>query len=266
MPQSNNPAPQDLDKFQTLVDIIARLRQPETGCPWDLKQTHRSLRPNLLEESHEVLEALDEGDQRKLCQELGDLLLQIVFHMQIASESGEFTREDVYRGINSKLIHRHPHIFGQAKAESAEDVAHAWHALKREERGGEASLLDSVPGQMPALAASQALQYRAAQVGFDWETAEDVLDKLVEEVGEIGEAPTPERRAQEFGDILFTLANLGRRLGIDLESALRETNARFRRRFAYMERLARERGVSLESLSLAEQDRLWNEAKARLEG
>ena len=264
MSQANDLPPQDLDQFQTLVDIMARLRHPERGCPWDLRQTHYSLRPHLLEECYEVLEALDEGDPQKLCQELGDLLMQIVFHMQIAAEAGEFTGEDVLRAINSKLIHRHPHIFGQAQAKDADEVAHRWQALKREEQGEEASLLDGIPHSLPALASSQALQYRAAQVGFDWEIAEDIIDKLVEEVRELKEVSAPEQQAQEFGDLLFTLANLGRRLGIDLEAVLREANERFRCRFAYMEKLCNERGLVLESLPLAEQDKLWEEAKQNI--
>jgi len=262
--QTNALPPQDLGKFQTLVDIMARLRHPLAGCPWDLRQTHHSLRPNFLEECYEVLEALDEEDPQKLCQELGDLLMQIVFHMQIAAEAGEFTAEDVLQAINSKLIHRHPHIFGQAQAKDADQVVHRWQALKQEERGDGVSLLDGIPRSLPALASSQTLQHRAAQVGFDWEMAEDIIDKVAEEVREVKEAPTRERQGREFGDLLFALANLGRRLGIDLEGALRQANERFRRRFAYMEELCRQRGLALESLPLPEQDKLWEEAKQNI--
>lgn len=252
---------ENLNQFSTLVAIIARLRAPN-GCPWDKEQTHASLREYLLEECYEVLEALDEGDAGKLCDELGDLLLQILLHAQIASEAGEFELGDVMNSINSKLIHRHPHIFGGQKVKDAEEVAHNWQALKQEERGDNASLLASVPKQMPALGYSQAIQQRVAQVGFDWENVDGVIDKLAEEVGEFKES-TGAEKALEFGDVLFTLVNIARRLGIDSEAALRETNQRFSQRFSYMEDLCRQRGVNIGDLSFAEQNALWEEAKKR---
>ena len=252
--------PKKLDQFNTLVGIIARLRAPD-GCPWDRKQTHASLRENLLEECYEVLEALDEGDSSRLCDELGDLLMQIIFHAQIATEAGEFKLGDVLRSINAKLIHRHPHIFGTIKVKSAEEVTQNWQDLKREEREADTSLLDSVPRQMPALGYSQEIQHRAAQAGFDWEDVDGVIDKLVEEVSEFKGAESQEHRAREFGDLLFTLANIGRRLGIDLETALREANRRFYKRFTYMEELCRQRGLDFAKLSFAEQNALWEEAK-----
>jgi len=252
----------DLNQFATLVDIIARLRAPD-GCPWDRKQTHASLRENLLEECYEVLEALDEGDSRRLCDELGDLLMQIVLHTRIATEAGEFELEDVVRSINTKLIHRHPHIFGSIKVKDAEEVALNWEVLKQEEREADTSLLDSVPKQMPALGYSQEVQHRAAQAGFDWEDVDGVIDKLAEEVGEFKRAESQEQRAQEFGDLLFTLANIARRLGVDLEAALREANRRFYRRFTYMEDVCRQRGVNFGELSFDEQNALWEEAKKK---
>ena len=254
--------PKNLDQFNTLVGIIARLRAPD-GCPWDRKQTHASLRENLLEECYEVLEALDEGDSSRLCDELGDLLMQIIFHAQIATEAGEFKLGDVLRNINTKLIHRHPHIFGTIKVKSAEEVTQNWQDLKREEREADTSLLDSVPRQMPALGYSQEIQHRAAQAGFDWEDVDGVIDKLAEEVSEFKQAESQEHRAREFGDLLFTLANIGRRLGIDLEVALREANRRFYKRFTYMEELCRQRGLSFGELSFAEQNALWEEAKKK---
>jgi len=175
--------PKKLNQFATLVGIIARLRAPN-GCPWDRKQTHASLRENLLEECYEVLEALDEGNSERLCDELGDLLMQIVLHTQIAAEAGEFELGDVVRGINAKLIHRHPHIFGSQKVKNAEEVALNWEVLKREERPSDTSILASVPKQMPALGYSQEIQRRVAQVGFDWEDVDGVIDKLAEEVSE----------------------------------------------------------------------------------
>ena len=251
--------PENLGQFDTLVDIIARLRAPD-GCPWDRQQTHASLRESLLEECYEVLEALDEGDAGKLCQELGDLLLQIVLHAQIATEEGEFELEDVIAGINNKLVHRHPHIFGTQRVRDAEEVAHHWEALKQEERG-DAPLLASVPRLMPALAYSQAIQRRVAQVGFDWEDIDGVIDKLAEEVREFKQAGSLEQQAGEFGDLLFTLVNIARRLGIDSEAALREVNKKFSRRFTYMEKVCRQRGLKFAGLSFDQQNALWEEAK-----
>jgi tetrapyrrole methylase family protein/MazG family protein len=256
--------PKNLRQFAALVDIIARLRAPD-GCPWDRKQTHASLRENLLAECYEVLEALDEGDSAKLCDELGDLLMQIVLHTQIATEAGEFGLGDVVSSINAKLIHRHPHIFGSEKVKDAEEVAHNWEVLKGEEREPDASLLESVPQQMPALGYSQEIQRRVAQVGFDWEDVDGVIDKLAEEVGELKQAETEEQKAEEFGDLLFTLANIARRLGVDLEAALRQANRRFYQRFTYMEEACRQRGINFGDLSFDEQNALWAEAKKKVE-
>jgi tetrapyrrole methylase family protein/MazG family protein len=254
--------PKNLDQFATLVDIIAKLRAPD-GCPWDRKQTHASLRENLLEECYEVLEALDEGESEKLCDELGDLLMQIVLHAQIAAEDKEFKLGDVIKGINAKLIHRHPHIFGLKKVKNADEVAHNWEQLKREERESATSILESVPQQMPALGYSQEVQRRVAQLGFDWEDVEGVIDKLVEEVREFKETKNSQQKAEEFGDLLFTLVNVARRQGIDTEAALREANKRFYQRFNYMEGACRQRGVNFGDLSFDEQNKLWEEAKRK---
>jgi len=254
--------PEKLDQLATLVDIIARLRAPD-GCPWDRKQTHASLRENLLEECYEVLEALDEGDPERLCDELGDLLMQVVLHTQIAAEAGEFELGDVARSINAKLIHRHPHIFGLKKVKDADEVAHNWEVLKGEEREAGTSILESVPKQMPALGYSQEVQRRVAQLGFDWEDVEGVIDKLVEEVRELKQAESDERKAEEFGDLLFTLVNVARRQGVDTEAALREANRRFYKRFTYMEEVCRKRGVNLGDMSFDEQNKLWEEAKRK---
>ncbi len=256
--------PEDLSQFTTLVDIIARLRAPD-GCPWDKQQTHASLRKDLLEECYEVLEALDEGNSDKLCSELGDLLMQVVFHAQIAAEAGEFELGDVVDSITTKLIHRHPHVFGSEKVRDAEEVLLNWEVLKQEERGADTSILASVPKQMPALGYSQEIQRRVAQVGFDWEDIDGVIEKLTEEIGELKRADSQERKAQEFGDLLFTLANIARRLGVDLEVALREANQRFYRRFSYMEEVCRQRGVNLSELSFDDQNALWEEAKKKVE-
>jgi tetrapyrrole methylase family protein/MazG family protein len=256
--------PENLSQFDALVAIIARLRAGD-GCPWDRKQTHSSLRENLLQECYEVLEALDEGDSGKLCHELGDLLMQVVLHAQIATEAGEFEVGDVISSINTKLIHRHPHVFGSIKVKDAEEVLVNWEALKKEERGADTSMLSNVPQEMPALSYSQEIQDRVARVGFDWEDIGGVIDKLAEEVSEFKQADSRERKGQEFGDLLFTLANIARRLGVDLESALREANRRFYHRFSCMEELCRQRGLNFGELSFDEQNALWEEAKKKVE-
>jgi tetrapyrrole methylase family protein / MazG family protein len=247
-------------EFVNLVEIIARLRGPD-GCPWDKKQTHSSLREFLMEESYEVLEALDEENHKILCQELGDLLLQIILHAQIASEHSEFNLEDVLKNINTKLVRRHPHIFSNAKVQNAEEVSHNWETIKKGERDSEASILDTVPHQMPALAYSMDIQRRVQQVGFDWENLDGVIDKLVEEVNELKRSVSQEEKTDEFGDLLFTLVNVARRLGVDPESSLRQSNRKFYRRFSYMEKICRVRGLNLGDLSFQEQNALWNEAK-----
>ncbi len=253
-----------MNQFATLVDIIARLRAPD-GCPWDRQQTHASLREHLLEECYETLEAIDEGDSRKLSEELGDMLLQIVLQSQIATEAGEFKLEDVLNSINTKLIHRHPHIFGSVEVASSDEVAHNWQVLKQEEKEAGTSILSGVPGQMPALGYSQAIQRRVAQVGFDWENIDGVIDKLAEEVSELKQADSQAEREREFGDLFFTLVNIARRLGVDSEAALREANQRFYRRFTCMEEMCRQRGVNIGELSFDEQNALWDEAKKKVE-
>ncbi len=254
------PENQYLRKFETLVAITEKLRSPD-GCPWDKEQTHESLRGNLLEETYETLEAIDSGNPKELEEELGDLLMQVVLHSQIASEAGEFNIGGVIEGINQKLIYRHPHVFGNVKVSSSAEVLHNWQELKQKTKGEEASVIGSVPKSMPSLAYAAEIQYRAAQTGFDWKNPADIIDKLCEEIQELKEAKTRERQSQEFGDLLFTLVNIARRQGIDVETSLRGTNERFFRRFTCMEKLSRERGLSFEKLSLDEQNTLWDEAK-----
>lgn len=256
------PAPDNLHKFDTFVDIIARLRAPD-GCPWDKEQTHRSLRENLLSEAYEVLEALDEADSAKLREELGDLLLQIVLHAQIAKDDGEFEIYEVIKGISEKIVRRHPHIFGNKKVKDSTEVMHNWEVLKKEEREAGKSMLDGVPRQMPALAYAYEISRRAVRVGFEWENIEGVIDKLIEEIGEIKEAAGTEEKTQEFGDILFTLVNFARWQGIDAEAALREANSKFYRRFSSVEELCRQRGKELQKLTLKEWDDLWEEVKRK---
>ncbi len=256
---------EDLGGFDTLVHIVARLRAPG-GCPWDRKQTHASIKPYLIEEAYEVLQALDDENSEKLCEELGDLLLQILLHAQMASEAGEFEMRDVVRGIATKLIRRHPHVFGDSQASNAEEVALEWETLKQDERKPGDSLLSSVPKGMPALSYSHSIQRRAAGVGFDWKESGGVLEKLAEEVGELERASTPQQKIHEFGDILFALVNVARWQEVNLEEALRLANERFRRRFHYMEDNCREQGVLLRDLSFDELNALWDKAKRELEG
>ncbi len=255
---------QDPSSFDALEKIVASLRAPD-GCPWDRAQTHASIKPYLIEEAYEVLQALDEENTDKLCEELGDLLLQILLHAQIAKEASEFSILDVINGISTKLIRRHPHVFGQSKAANAEQVALEWEELKQNERKKDDSLLSSVPKGMPALSYSHSIQRRAAGVGFDWKEYEGILDKLTEEIREVKEATTRQEKIHEFGDVLFALVNAARWQGVDLEEALRLANERFSRRFRYMEEACRRRSISLRDLSFEEQNALWNEAKSNLE-
>jgi tetrapyrrole methylase family protein/MazG family protein len=257
------PLKKDLNKFDTLVEIIARLRGPN-GCPWDKEQTHASLRANLLAETYEVLEALDKGDATQLSEELGDLLLQIVLHAQIAKDSGEFEIGDVVQNITSKIIRRHPHIFGKVKVKDAEEVMHNWEDLKKGEREEGTSMLEGVPRDMPALAYALEISRRAVRVGFEWENIEGVIDKLAEEIREVKDARDREEKEREYGDLLFTLVNVARWEGIDAEAALRGANRRFFKRFARMEEMCRQRRVDFSKLSFKEKDQLWEEAKRKV--
>ncbi len=251
--------------FRELVALLERLRGPD-GCPWDREQTHESLKRYLLEESHEVLEAIEQQAIEQLPEELGDVLLQILFHAQIARETGEFTIDDVLESLREKLVRRHPHVFGDAQVKDAREVEANWERLKRREKEEGSSLLGRVPPATPALAYSQLIQDRASTAGFDWESVDGVLEKVVEELREIQEAPSPERRAEEFGDLLLALVNVGRWMGIHGEDALRQANLRFSRRFMEMERLARERGLSFADLPLEQKEALWQEVKAGIDG
>jgi len=250
------PRPSSLEAFQ---DTIARLRAPG-GCPWDREQTHQSLRPHLLEETYETLAALDADDTDALREELGDLLLQIVLQAQIAVEAGEFSLAQVIEGVDAKIKHRHPHVFGDVVVADVAGVMHNWEEIKREEKGKH-SLLGGVPRSLPALARAQAIQKRVARVGFDWPDAEGVIAKIAEEAAELREAQGGKEREEELGDVLFSVVNLARWLNVDAESALRGACEQFIQRFSGMEKLCRERGLNLSELGLAEQDELWEEVK-----
>ena len=256
------------DLFGELVQIMARLRG-ENGCPWDREQTHASIKPYLLEETYEVLESIDENDPAKLEEELGDLALQVVFHAQMADEVGLFTIADVLRGINEKLRRRHPHIFGDVKADTAQEVLFNWEQIKKVEREkaqGRASLLDGVPRELPALLRAHRLQEKASRVGFDWNEARQVFQKVEEELAELRaamESEQPDRMEAELGDLLFSLVNLGRFIAVNPEDALRKTIARFIDRFQYIEEELARRGTAPGQVTLEEMDALWAEAKAK---
>ena len=284
---AHDGAPAGHPQMDRLIRTIWRLRRPD-GCPWDREQTHESITKNMVEEAYEAVDAIEAGDVAHLCEELGDVLEQVLLHAQIAEDAGEFTIDDVARGLNEKLVRRHPHVFGDlalaaegevpAGFEEARDGAPAdapavldiWDDVKRLEReargelsGSEAGLLDSVPSCLPALMQAQKISKRAVKAGFEWESTEDVWAKVAEERAEFeAEEPGSEAAALEFGDLLFALVNVARREGIDAEEALAASNRKFRRRWARMEALAREQGVALEDLDPAAQNDLWDRAKA----
>ncbi len=253
-----------MDDFRNLLDIMARLRA-EGGCEWDRAQTHASLRQYLIEEAHEVLDAITRKDPMLLCEELGDLLLQILFHAQIAKENGQFNIYDVISAISEKMIRRHPHVFSCATADTPEAVSLQWdHIKKTVENRNHASLIGGVPKKFPSLLRGAKLTKKAARVGFDWENTEQVLAKVGEEMDELKEALTrraPEEMEHELGDVLFALVNLSRFLNVNPEVAMMAANERFVRRFQEMEKIASESGSSIEGSDLATLDRYWEQAK-----
>ncbi|HSF79703.1 MAG TPA: nucleoside triphosphate pyrophosphohydrolase [Anaerolineales bacterium] len=250
--------------FEAFQEVIAHLRAPD-GCPWDREQTHQSLRSHLLEETYELLSALDDDNTPAIREELGDLLLQIVLHAQIASEDGGFSMADVLRGIHTKIVYRHPHVFSDLDLKDVSGVLENWEKLKAAERvangKSEESLLDGVAKALPALVQAEEYQRRAARIGFDWSEVQGVIDKVREEMEELRTAPEGVQRSSEFGDLLFAIVNLARWYAIDAESALREANARFKRRFVKIEQAARTQGRSLTDLTMDELDALWELAK-----
>lgn len=262
------------DEMQQLVEIIWRLRQPD-GCPWDRKQTHASIAKNMIEEAYEAVDCIEADDAAHLREELGDVLMQVVLHAQIAADAGAFTMADIARDINEKLIRRHPHVFGStvAQASSADDVLAIWDSVKLAEKGAKdegavesgerpEGLLDGVPRALPALMQAQKVSRKAAAVGFEWETTAAVWDKVAEERAEFEAEPAgSEARELEFGDMLFALVNVARREGVDAESALRASTAKFRARWSAMEDAAYRRGRRIEDFSTEELNELWNRVK-----
>lgn len=289
MPEAEHPA------FDSFVRTIAALRSPEGGCPWDCAQTHESIGDSMIEEAYEAVDAIQAGDTAHLREELGDVLLQVVLQSQIAADAGEFTIDDVCAGVDEKMIRRHPHVFGEVNVENANEVVDLWEQVKLSEnqkagaqaQGERKGLLDSVPTHFPALLQCQKISRKAAAAGFEWDTVDDVWDKVAEERAELEAAyaaapktadgkvlsadpaetgmlerdPLVIAAEMEFGDVLFALVNVARKMGINAESALRASNAKFRRRFAEMEQAAWAQGRSVEDLTLDEMETLWQSAK-----
>lgn len=250
-------------KFDELVKIMEILRS-EKGCPWDRVQTHDTLKRYLLEETYELIEAIENKEPESIKEELGDLLLQIVFHSQIAKEEGNFDVEDVIQTIIQKMIGRHPHVFGEAEFKTPEEVLNQWDDRKREEGKLHESILDGVPKALPALLKAYKIQSRVAKVGFDWDNIGGVIDKIKEELGEVEEAINSgekDKIEEEIGDLLFSIVNLARFLKIDPETALRKTNRKFEKRFRKLEKLAKNKGKTLKDMTLKEMDNLWDEIK-----
>ncbi len=264
------PAPPPADSaadFEALVAVMARLRHPQTGCPWDREQTPQTLRKYLIEEAYEVVEAIEGGDPDKLAEELGDLLLQVVFHAQLARESGDFDIADVSRAIVEKLIRRHPHVFGEITVSGTEQVLQNWEQIKRGEKGYEdrTSILDGIPPALPALMRALEVSKRVVKVGFEWPSVSEVLDKVEEEIAELrAEIAAGEtgRMGDELGDLLFTLVNVARQLKVDPEDALRRMTRRFAARFRRIEQHAADTGRAVSDLTLAEMETVWQAAKS----
>lgn len=257
-------------EIATLLAIMQALRAPETGCPWDRQQDFSSIAPYTLEEAYEVLDAIERSEMDDLREELGDLLLQVVYHAQMASELDHFQFGDVVAAITTKMIRRHPHVFGDAQARAAGVETGFWERAKDAEREGtdkqRKRVLDDIPATLPALTRALKLQKRAARVGFDWPDISMVLDKIVEEAQELTEAHdqlTVEKQTEEFGDMLFVMVNLGRHLGLDAEDALRKANSKFTRRFNYIEDKLEANDSSVDEASLEEMDAIWNEIRKR---
>ena len=254
--------------FEELVAIMARLRAPD-GCPWDREQTHETLKSYLIEESHEVLDAIDDGSDSGLCEELGDVLLQIVFHGQIAEEEGRFSTSDIVNTLSRKLVRRHPHVFGDVEVSGSAEVLANWESIKSEEKkdsGEDPSVLDGVPRSLPGLLRAQRTQEKAAKVGFEWSDQDEVNGKLKEEVEEFLDVLRSEDRArqeEELGDILFSIVNVARFLGLQPEEALKKTVEKFTTRFGYIEKELRKCGKDPQGASIEEMDALWEESKNR---
>ncbi len=250
-----------IQAFGEFLDVLDTLR---VKCPWDAKQTNESLRPNTVEEVYELVDALMADDSSNICKELGDVLLHVAFYSKIAEEKGEFDIADVCTKLKDKLIFRHPHIYGNVKADNADDVIQNWEQIKLKEKGGNKTVLSGVPSALPALIKANRIQEKARNVGFDWEEPEQVWEKVKEEINEVEQEiknGTPDKVDAEFGDLLFAVINAARLYGVNPENALERTNRKFISRFNYIEAKAKEQGKQLKDMTLGEMDQLWNEAK-----
>ena len=258
--------PAALPNMQRLLDIMAKLRDKESGCPWDVEQNFKTIAPYTIEEAYEVAEAIERGTMDDLKNELGDLLLQVVFHAQMANEDGMFDFEAVAEGICEKMVTRHPHVFGEQNIDSADAQTENWEQIKAAERKAKLdSILDDVPYALPALMRAEKLQKRAARVGFDWPDIQPVYDKINEELAEVKDAEGDATKVkEEIGDLLFVVTNLARHYKVDPEDALRDANQKFEQRFRYIEDQLKAKGSSCEQSTLEEMDALWNEAKTEL--
>lgn len=256
--------------FKILLDIMKRLRS-DRGCLWDREQNHKSLKKSLIEETYETVEAIESGDPDSLNEELGDLLLQVVFHGQIADEEGSFNMSSIIRAIIKKLLRRHPHVFGSTRADTNREILAKWEDIKKEERknskNNEDSIFSGIPKSLPSLHYAYEIQNRASRLGFDWDDSSDAYEKITEELKELKEEADNGNKdtvLSEFGDILFSIVNYGRHLGVDIEESLKNTGRRFIDRFKLMEKMAEEKGLDFSSLSLKEKDRLWEIAKKKI--
>ena len=255
-------------KLEKFAEIIAKLRDPNGGCPWDLEQTYQTMPPHILEEAYEVVEAINQDDRKELKEELGDLLIQVVFLSQLAQEEGSFTLDDVIDGITDKIIRRHPHVFGEIKAENSDEVLKNWENIKQQERyqKEQFSILDNVPIALPSLLRAAKLQKRCAKVGFDWSELEPTIQKVEEELQEVRDEVSkqpqnPQAIEEEIGDLLFASVNVARHLKLNPEEALRKANLKFERRFRQVEQSILASGRQLEQVSLAEMDLIWDQVK-----
>tara|TARA_B100000029_G_C17440169_1_gene911171 strand:+ start:264 stop:1061 length:798 start_codon:yes stop_codon:yes gene_type:complete len=253
---------ENLESYSDLEKTVDILLSPG-GCPWDREQTHESLKRNLIEECYELIEAIENEDISNMVEELGDILMQVVFHINIGQRSGKFAGADVFKHINNKLINRHPHVFAGGETRSADEVKAQWEEIKQQEKKdkGNNSRLDSIPKSLPALAYAQLVQDRSHLAGFDWDDYSGVIDKVAEEINELSHAVNSEERIEELGDILFSLVNVGRWLDIQVEDCLRKANSKFQRRFTHMEEMCRQRNISLSGLSIIDKQTLWDAAK-----
>ncbi len=251
--------------FDGLLQLVKRLRAPG-GCPWDREQTRQTMKRYVMEECFELIDAMESDEPREIADEIGDVAFNLAFQIQMAKENGEFEENAVFGTVVEKLTRRHPHVFGDVEASTSSEVLANWRQIKKAERGGNKGALAGVPMSMPALAHAQTIQDRAAGVGFDWEDPEGVLLKVTEELGELAKAETPQDREAEFGDLLFSMVNAARWMGIDAESALRGTGKRFRQRFGSMEQMSDEDGTTLAELDLEEKEALWQRAKGAARG